>query len=140
MKPLGFLLGSIVGAAAVALRDTEIGRQARPVAKAVLKAALAAIHEAQVRQARAVEAAEDLFAEASAEVKAEMLAKAKAAAEAKVQAASEAMHEAQAHQAEIMAAVTKLFAEANGQMTPERLSAVIAAALAKAREVQDDGR
>lgn len=141
MKPLtGFVLGSIVGAVAVALRGTQIVQHTRPVAKAALKAALAAMHEAHVRQAEIVEAAEDLLAETAAEVEAEKLATAMAAAEAKVQEASDAFHEAQARQAEIVAAVGKLYAEAKGEVTPERLAAVIAAAEARAREAQDTGK
>jgi hypothetical protein len=46
----------------------QLARQARPVAKAALKAALTAMHEAQVRSAEVAEAAEDLYAEAKAEV------------------------------------------------------------------------
>jgi hypothetical protein len=55
----------------------------RPAAKAALKAALAAMHEAKVRGAEFAEAAEDLYAEAKAEVISETLAADIAAAETK---------------------------------------------------------
>ena len=61
MWPLaGLALGTVIGAVGVALRGTQIAQHARPVAKAVLKAALATIYEAQVREAQVMEAAEDL--------------------------------------------------------------------------------
>lgn len=88
MFPLGFAFGAIAGAAAVVILGPEVAQRSRPVAKAALKAALAAIHEAQVRRAEIAEAAEDLFAEAKAEVTAEVLAAAMAAARAKATGAA----------------------------------------------------
>ena len=83
MFPLGFAFGAIAGAAAVAILGPEVAQRSRPVAKAALKAALTAFHEARVRKAEIAESAEDLFAEAKAEVTAEVLAAAVAAARAK---------------------------------------------------------
>ena len=60
-------LGALVGAAGVALLGPHIARRARPAAKAALKAALAAMHEARIRGGEIAEAAEDLYAEAKAE-------------------------------------------------------------------------
>ena len=60
-------LGAVVGAAGVALLGPHIARRARPAAKAALKAALAAMHEARIRGGEIAEAAEDLYAEAKAE-------------------------------------------------------------------------
>lgn len=135
MKPLtGVVFGSIIGAAAVALRGTQIAQHARPVAKSMLKAVLAAVHEAQVRQAEIVEAAEDLFAETTADVEAEKLASVLAAARAKAEEATEALKEAQLRQAEIVAAIEDLYAHAKEKVTPEQLAAAVAAAEAKARE------
>ena len=64
-------LGAVVGAAGVALLGPHIARRARPAAKAALKAALAAMHEARIRGGEIAEAAEDLYAEAKAEAEAE---------------------------------------------------------------------
>lgn len=83
MFPLGFAFGAIAGAAAAAILGPQVAQRSRPIAKAALKTAMAAIHEAQVRKAEIAEAAEDLFAEAKAEVTAEVLAAAIAAARAK---------------------------------------------------------
>jgi hypothetical protein len=141
MWPLaGLALGAVIGAVGVALHGTQIVQHARPVAKAVLKAALATIHEAQVREAQVMEAAEDLYAEADAEVKAERLASVAITAEAKARQIAEALHEAQVRQAEIVAAVEDLYAEAKGEVTAARLASVIAAAEAKAREAIEDGK
>ena len=63
MKPLGFALGALSGAAAAILL-TRGGARARPAAKAALKAAFMAYHEARTHGAEMMEAAEDLFAEA----------------------------------------------------------------------------
>jgi hypothetical protein len=81
MFPLGFLLGTIAGSAGVLILGPQLAQNARPIAKAVLKTALLAIHEAQVRGAEVVEAAEDLVAEAKAEMVADAFA-ASAAAQA----------------------------------------------------------
>jgi hypothetical protein len=84
MFPLGFVFGAIAGAAGVLILGPQFTQQARPVAKAVLKAALIAMHEAQVRSAEIAEAAEDLVAEAKAELVAETFA-ASAAAQTKAE-------------------------------------------------------
>lgn len=83
MFPFGFVLGAVTGVAAVLVLGTELTQRARPVAKAALKAALMAIHEAQVHGAEVAEAAEDIFAEAKSEVAAEVFGAAMAAAQAK---------------------------------------------------------
>ena len=62
-------LGALIGAAGVALFGPHIARRARPAAKAALKAALAAMHEARIRGGEIAEAAEDLYAEAKAEAR-----------------------------------------------------------------------
>ncbi|MFO1125077.1 MAG: DUF5132 domain-containing protein [Methylocystis sp.] len=92
MKPLGFALGVVTGAAAVLLLNRQGTQRARPVAKAALKAAMMAYHEARVQGAELAEAAEDLFAEAKAEAAADIFAAAVAAAQAtaKREAKSEA--------------------------------------------------
>ena len=64
-------LGALIGAAGVALFGWHIARRARPAAKAALKAALIAMHEARIRGSEIAEAAEDLYAEAKAEAVAE---------------------------------------------------------------------
>ena len=64
-------LGALIGAAGVALFGWHIARRARPAAKAALKAALIAMHEARIRGGEIAEAAEDLYAEAKAEAVAE---------------------------------------------------------------------
>ena len=84
MFPFGFVLGAVAGATAVLLFGPQIAQQARPAAKAMLKAALAAMHEAQVRGAQMSEAAEDLYAEAKSEVAADIFAAAMAAAQAQI--------------------------------------------------------
>jgi hypothetical protein len=71
MFPLGFVLGAVAGAAGAVFLGPQFAQNVRPLAKAVLKAALGAIHEAQVRTAEVAEAAEDLVAEAKAELIAE---------------------------------------------------------------------
>ncbi|WP_457797466.1 DUF5132 domain-containing protein [Methylocystis sp. S23] len=73
MKPWGFALGALMGAAATFLL-TRDGKRARPVAKAALKAAMMAYQEARMQSAELMEAAEDLFAEAKAEATAEIFA------------------------------------------------------------------
>lgn len=83
MKPLGFALGVLTGAAAVLLLNRQGTQRARPVAKAALKAAMMAYHEARVQGAELAEAAEDLFAEAKAEAAADIFAAAVAAAQAR---------------------------------------------------------
>jgi gas vesicle protein len=87
MFPFGLAIGFVAGAAGAILFAPQIAQHARPVAKAALKAALAAMHEAQVRSAEVAEAAEDLYAEAKAEVSAETSEAAAAVAE------SESPHE-----------------------------------------------
>jgi hypothetical protein len=84
MFPFGLAVGFVAGAAGAILFAPQIAQHARPVAKAALKAALAALHEAEVRGAELAEAAEDLYAEAKAEVNADAAAAATAAAEAEV--------------------------------------------------------
>jgi hypothetical protein len=79
MFPLGFLLGTVAGVGGVLILGPQFAENARPVAKAVLKAALLAIHEVQVRGAEIVEAADDLVAEAKAELVAEAFAASSAA-------------------------------------------------------------
>lgn len=71
MKPWGFALGALTGAAATLLLTRE-AKRARPVAKAAVKAAVMAYHEAQAQGAEFMEAAEDLFAEAKAEAVADI--------------------------------------------------------------------
>jgi hypothetical protein len=83
MFPLGLVLGAAAGATAALMLGPQIASRGRPLAKAALKAALLAMHEARVQQALIVEAAEDLFAEAKAEATAEVFAAAMAAAQAK---------------------------------------------------------
>lgn len=73
MKPWGFALGVAAGAAAALLFDRE-GNRVRPVAKAALKAAVLALHEARVQGAQLMETAEDLFAEAKAEAASDIFA------------------------------------------------------------------
>ncbi|MBM3563213.1 MAG: DUF5132 domain-containing protein [Alphaproteobacteria bacterium] len=82
MKPLGFALGVLTGAAAVLLLNRQGTQRVRPVAKAAMKAAMMAYHEARVQGAELAEAAEDLFAEAKAEAAADIFAAAVAAAQA----------------------------------------------------------
>jgi gas vesicle protein len=100
MFPFGFALGAVAGAAAVLLFGPEIAQQARPAAKAILKAALAAMHEAQVRGAQMSEAAEDLYAEAKSEVAADVFAAAMASAQAQIAAAQAKAAAAAAAQAQ----------------------------------------
>ena len=136
MWPLaGFAVGAIVGAVGAALRGPEIAQHARPAAKAVLKAALAAFHEAQIRQGEIIEAAEDLYAEASAEATAERLAARMAAARPNSgeNRSTPARDEDQNRQAEIVAAVQALYAETGAEVTAEKLASVIVAAEAKGR-------
>jgi hypothetical protein len=100
MFPFGFALGALAGATAALLFGEEIARQARPVAKAILKAALATMHEAQVRGAQMSEAAEDLYAEAKSEVAADIFSAAMAAAQAQIAAAQAKAAAAAAAQAQ----------------------------------------
>lgn len=83
MKPFGFALGALTGAAAVLLLNRQGTQRVRPVAKAAMKAAVMAYHEARVQGAELAEAAEDLFAEAKAEAVADIFAAAMAAAQTK---------------------------------------------------------
>ncbi len=83
MKPIGFALGALTGAAAVLLLNRQGTQRLRPVAKAAMKAAVMAYHEARVQGAELAEAAEDLFAEAKTEAAADIFAAAVAAAQAK---------------------------------------------------------
>lgn len=86
MKPLGFALGALTGAAATLLLSRQGAERLRPVAKAALKAAMVAYHEARAQSAELAEAAEDLFAEAKADAAADIFAEAVAAAEARAKA------------------------------------------------------
>ncbi len=86
MKPLGFALGALTGAAAVLLLGRPGAQRARPIAKAALKAAMMAYHEARTQGAELAEAAEDIFAEAQAEAAADIFAAAMAAAQAQAKA------------------------------------------------------
>ncbi|RNJ50963.1 DUF5132 domain-containing protein [Methylocystis hirsuta] len=83
MKPFGFALGALTGAAAVLLLNRQGTQRVRPIAKAAMKAAVMAYHEARVQGAELAEAAEDLFAEAKVEAAADIFAAAVAAAQAK---------------------------------------------------------
>jgi hypothetical protein len=83
MKPFGFALGALTGAAAVLLLNRQGTQRVRPIAKAAMKAAVMAYHEARVQGAELAEAAEDLFAEAKVEAAADIFAAAMAAAQAK---------------------------------------------------------
>lgn len=83
MKPFGFALGALTGAAAVLLLNRQGTQRMRPIAKAAMKAAVMAYHEARVQGAELAEAAEDLFAEAKTEAAADIFAAAMAAAQAK---------------------------------------------------------
>ncbi len=71
MKPWGFALGALTGAAA-SLLLTRDAKRARPSAKAGLKAAIMAYHEVRLQGAALMEATEDLFAEAKAEAAADI--------------------------------------------------------------------
>lgn len=86
MIPLGFALGALTGAAATLLISRQGGQRIRPIAKAALKAAMVAYHEARAQSAELVETAEDLFAEAKADAAADIFAEAVAAAEARAKA------------------------------------------------------
>ncbi|CCJ06688.1 DUF5132 domain-containing protein [Methylocystis sp. SC2] len=95
MKPFGFALGALTGAAAVLLLNRQGTQRMRPIAKAAMKAAVMAYHEARVQGAELAEAAEDLFAEAKAEAVADIFAAAMAAAQTKAaQAKTETKPEA----------------------------------------------
>lgn len=95
MKPFGFALGALTGAAAVLLLNRQGTQRLRPIAKAAMKAAVMAYHEARVQGAELAEAAEDLFAEAKTEAAADIFAAAVAAAQAKAaQARTETKPEA----------------------------------------------
>ncbi|MBG0800919.1 DUF5132 domain-containing protein [Methylocystis sp. H4A] len=94
MKPFGFALGALTGAAAVLLLNRQGTQRVRPIAKAAMKAAVMAYHEARVQGAELAEAAEDLFAEVKTEAAADIFAAAVAAAQAKAaQARTEAKTE-----------------------------------------------
>ena len=94
MKPFGFALGALTGAAAVLLLNRQGTQRVRPIAKAAMKAAVMAYHEARVQGAELAEAAEDLFAEAKTEAAADIFAAAVAAAQTKAaQARTEAKTE-----------------------------------------------
>lgn len=94
MFPLGFALGAVAGAAAVLLTNAKVAQQARPAAKAVLKAALTVMHGVRVQSAEIVEAAEDLYAEAKAEAAQSVMAAAMARAEQAEPAGSGNGHDA----------------------------------------------
>lgn len=80
MFPIGFLFGAAAGAVAVLTIGPQMLAHARPVAKAALKAALLAVHEARLRGSELSETAEDLFAEAKTEAAKEAFAAAMAQA------------------------------------------------------------
>jgi gas vesicle protein len=105
---VGVVVGAVAGAAGAVIYGPQLAQHGRPAAKAALKAALHVIHEARVKGAEVAEAAEDLYAEAKAEVSQEALAAvmAKAKAEAEAEAA-EARHEAAAPGTEPPRAETK---------------------------------
>ncbi|MCC3246289.1 DUF5132 domain-containing protein [Methylocystis sp. WRRC1] len=88
MKPLGFALGALTGAAAALILSRPNANRARPVAKAALKAAMMAYYEARAQTAQLAEAAEDLIAEAKAEAAMDIFAAAMAAAQAQAKAAA----------------------------------------------------
>ena len=91
MKPLGFFLGALTGAAATLILSQRDGaKRARPAAKAALKAAMMAYHEVRTQGAELMEAAEDLFAEAKAEATQDIFTAAMAAAQAQAKASAEA--------------------------------------------------
>ncbi|MBY6241631.1 hypothetical protein [Methylosinus sp. Sm6] len=141
MWPLaGFAFGAVVGAIGIALGGKEMAEAARPGAKAVAKAAMVALHEARVRQAQLVEHAEDLFAEATAEVAEERTEAVAAAIRANAQKAAEARNDELVRRAEIVAAVRALYAETPGEPSSDRLAAAIAAAEERARAIVDAGR
>lgn len=98
MKPLGFAFGALTGAAATLILTQRHGAQrARPAAKAALKAAMMAYHEARTQGAELMELAEDLFAEAKAEATQEIFTAAMAAAQAQAQATAAAKASAPPH-------------------------------------------
>jgi hypothetical protein len=142
MWPLaGFAFGAVVGAVGVALRGSQIAEHARPAAKAMLKAALAAAHEAHVRQVEATEAVEDLYAEAEAEVMAERRAHATAAAAGEGHAPR--VSEDDLRDPHVTAAVEelyKLYAETNGNVTPDKVAKIIAMAKAKVVAEMEAGK
>jgi hypothetical protein len=141
MWPLaGFALGALVGAVGVALRGQDIAQAARPGAKAAIKAAMLALHEARIRQAELVEKAEDLFAEATVEVVQERTAGVAAAFRAKAETAAKARNDELVRRGEIVAAVRALYAESAGEPSGEKLAAAIAAAEERAREIIEAGR
>jgi gas vesicle protein len=97
---IGVVVGAVAGAAGTLVYGPQIAQQGRPAAKAALKAALHVIHAARVRGAEVAEAAEDLYAEAKAEVTEEVLAAVMAAAKAEAEETAKAQHEmAAAHPA-----------------------------------------
>lgn len=141
MWPLaGFALGALVGAVGIALRGQEVAQAARPGAKAAIKAAMIALHEARIRQAELVERAEDLFAEATAEVVQERTAIVASAFRAKAEQAAKARNDEVVRRGEIVAAVRALYAETSGEPSSEKLAAAIAAAEERAREIIEAGR
>jgi hypothetical protein len=142
MWPLaGFAFGAVVGAVGVVMRGSQIAEHARPAVKAMLKATLAATHEARLRQAEVAEAAEDLYAEAEAEVMAERRASAMAAATQAAPSASSVDGEelSQPHVVEAVQQLYKLYAETNGDVTPEKVARIIAASHAKAIAEREAG-
>jgi len=143
MWPLaGFAFGAVVGAVGVALRGSHIAERTRPVAKAALKAMLAAAHEAHLRQVEVTEAAEDLFAEAEAEVVAERRATAMAAA-LKEKAATAEVNEGDLREPHVVEAVQELYRlyfETKGNVTPEKVARIIATAHVKANAAMKTGR
>lgn len=82
---VGVVVGAVAGAAGAVVYGPQLAKHGRPAAKAALKAALHVVHEARVRGAEVAEAAEDLYAEAKAEVTQEVLAAVMAEAKAKAE-------------------------------------------------------
>jgi nucleotide-binding universal stress UspA family protein len=96
---VGVVVGAVAGATGAAVYGSRLVHQGRPAAKAALKAALHAIHEARVRGAEIAEAAEDLYAEAKAEVTEEVIAAGMAEAKAKAEEAAAVAQDAEAEAA-----------------------------------------
>lgn len=117
MKPWGFVFGALTGAAATLILTQRDGaKRARPAAKAALKAAMMALHEARAQGAELMESAEDLLAEVRAEATQEIFMAAMAAAQAEAKAAGEAKAAKEAKATE--AAATQYQEKAEGQSEP----------------------
>ena len=88
MKPFRICTGRIDGRGGDAASQSAGPARSTWSAKAALKTAMMAYHQARVHGAELAEAAEDLFAEAKAEGAAEIFAAAMAAAQAQAKAAA----------------------------------------------------